>query len=92
MFNIVKPCKVCSSFVLIPRVENKIELKLLKEKLEKKNYLIKAFTGSLISMEKKCKINIYSSGKTIIKTKDFELVEKLSKELSNILYSKELDT
>ena len=91
MFNIVKPCKACSSFVLIPKVEEKIKLELLKEKLEKENYLINAYTGSLISTEKKCKINIYSSGKTIIKTKDSKLVEKLSKELSNILYPKELD-
>ncbi len=91
MFNIVKPCKACSSFVLIPKVEKKIELRLLKEKLEEENYLINTYTGSLISTEKKCKINIYSSGKTIIKTKDSKLVEKLSKELSNILYPNELD-
>ena len=88
MFNIVKPCNACSSFVLIPKIEEKIELGLLKEKLEKENYLINTYTGSLISTEKKCKINIYSSGKTIIKTKDSKLVERLSKELSNILYPK----
>ena len=91
MFNIIKPCKACSSFVLMPRVEKILELELLKEKLEKENYLINAYTGSLISTEKKCRINIYSSGKTIIKTKDSKLVEKLSKELSNILYPKQLD-
>ena len=91
MFNIVKPCKAWSSFVLIPKIEKKIELGILKEKLEKENYLINTYTGSLISTEKKCKINIYSSGKTIIKTKDSKLVEKLSKELSNILYPNELD-
>jgi len=92
VFNIVKPCKACSSFVLMPKVEKTLELELLKEKLQEENYLIKAYTGSLISAEKKCKINIYSSGKTIIKTKDSKLVEKLSKELSNILYVKEPDT
>ena len=92
MFNIIKPCKACSSFVLIPKIEKKIELGVLKEKLEKEKYLVNTYTGSLISTEKKCKINIYSSGKTIIKTKDSKLVEKLSKELSNILYPKELDT
>ena len=91
MFNIIKPCKACSSFVLIPKIEKKIKLGLLKEQLEKENYLINTYTGSLISTEKKCKINIYSSGKTIIKTKDSKLVEKLSKELSNILYPKQLD-
>ena len=61
----------------------------LKEKLEGHNYKIHAYTGSLISTEKNCKINIYSSGKTIIKTRNHQLVEKLSKELSNILYPKE---
>ena len=76
----------------MPRVEKTLELELLKEKLQEENYLIKAYTGSLISAEKKCKIHIYSSGKTIIKTKDSKLVEKLSKELSNILYVKEPDT
>ena len=76
----------------MPKVEKRLELELLKVKLEERNYMINASTGSLISLEKKCKINIYSSGKTIIKTKDSKLVEKLSKELSNILYPKELDT
>ncbi len=89
MFNIIKPCKACSSFVLIPIIDKKIILKQLKEKLEGHNYKIHAYTGSLISTEKNCKINIYSSGKTIIKTRNHQLVEKLSKELSNILYPKE---
>jgi len=89
VFNIAKPCKSCTSFVLIPKEKSKIKMTIIKEKLENLDYNIRAFTGSLISIEKKCKINIYSSGKTVIKTTDNELVEEICKELSKILYSKE---
>lgn len=86
MFEIVKPCNNCSSFVLIPTEKEKLNLESKIEILKEKKYKINTFTGSLISLEKKCKINIYASGKTILKTKSHSLAKKLSKELSNILY------
>ena len=86
MFNFIKPCKSCKSYVLIPKDKLKLNLEELKIKLENLEFKTKAYTGTLLSTEKKCKINIYASGKIVIVTRKEELVLKLEEELSNILY------
>ena len=86
MFNIIKPCKSCKSYVLIPKDKLKLNLDEVKITLESLEFKTKAYTGTLLSTEKKCKINIYVSGKIVIVTRKEELVLKLEEELSNILY------
>ena len=86
MLDIVKPCKGCKSHILMPKDKVKIDLESLKLKLETLKFKTKAYTGTLLSTEKECKINIYVSGKIAIITRDEELVLKLRNQLSNILY------
>ena len=86
MFNIVKPCKSCKSYVLMPKEKFEIDLERLKDVLERKKFKTKAYTGTLLSVEKECKINIYNSGKIVILTKSEEYVLNLNNELSTILY------
>ena len=86
MFNIIKPCKSCKSYVLVPKDKLKLNLEEIKINLESSEFKTKAYTGTLLSTEKKCKINIYVSGKIVIVTRKEELVLKLEEELSNILY------
>ena len=86
MFNIVKPCKSCKSYVLMPKEKFEIDLERLKDVLERKKFKTKAYTGTLLSVEKECKINIYTSGKIVILTKSEEHVLNLNNELSSILY------
>ena len=86
MFNIIKPCKSCKSYVLVPKDKLKLNLEELKINLENLEFKTKAYTGTLLATEKKCKINIYLSGKIVIVTRKEELVLKLEEELSNILY------
>ena len=62
------------------------KLEKFTTKLERAGFKKKAFTGNLLSLKKKCKINIYSSGKTIIVTKEQRIVDELKKELNSILY------
>ena len=45
-----------------------------------------AYTGTLLSIQKKCKINVYVSGKIVVITKNEEQAMEIEKELSNILY------
>ena len=71
MFNVVKPCRSCKSHVLIPKEKFKFDLEKLKSILETKEFKTKAYTGTLLSIEKKCKINIYASGKIVILTKAY---------------------
>ena len=87
MFDIVKPCKSCKSYVLIPKRKLNLDLENLKNILEKLQFRTKAYTGSLLSTEKGCKINIYLSGKIVIITRNENQFIQLKDELSNILYA-----
>ena len=86
MFNVVKPCRSCKSHVLIPKEKFKFDLEKLKSVLETKEFKTKAYTGTLLSIEKKCKINIYVSGKIVVLTREEDDALSLHDELSSILY------
>ena len=86
MFDVVKPCKSCKSYVLMPKEKFKLDLEKLKDILKTRKFKIKVYTGSLLSIEKECKINIYTSGKVVILTKREEYVRNINNELSSILY------
>ena len=86
MFEIIKPCSNCNSFVLKPKKNLKLDLEKTIKTFEEKKFIVNVYTGSLLSIFKECKINIYSSGKVVIITKYYELIKKIKKELSSILY------
>jgi TATA-box binding protein (TBP) (component of TFIID and TFIIIB) len=71
----------------MPKGKMKLDLDNLKSVLEKLKFKTKAYTGSLLSTEKGCKINIYLSGKIVIITRNEEQFIELKEELSNILYA-----
>ena len=87
MFDVVKPCKSCKSYVLMPKGKLRLDLKNLKNILEKLQFKTKAYTGSLLSTEKGCKINIYLSGKIVVITRNEEQFVELKEELSSVLYT-----
>ena len=88
MFEIVKPCQNCKSYILKPKKKITFDLNKLVKIIEDYSFEILAFTGSMLSLKKECKINIYNSGKIAIITKDLNQVQKLTNELENILYIK----
>ena len=90
MFKIIKPCQNCKSFVLKPKKRIKLNLERITKKIEQFSFEILAFTGSMLSLKKDCKINIYNSGKIVIITKDLNHVQNLALELENVLYEKKL--
>ena len=90
MFNILKSCQNCKSFILKPKRKLNVNLERISEKMEKKSFEILAFTGSMLSVKKECKINIYNSGKIAIITKDLNRVQNLAKELEYVLNEKKL--
>ena len=81
MFNILKPCQNCKSFILKPKKKINLNLETISENIERFSFEILAFTGSMLSVKKDCKINIYNSGKVAIITKDLNRVQNLAKEL-----------
>ena len=90
MFNILKPCQNCKSFILKPKKKINLNLETISENIERFSFEILAFTGSMLSVKKDCKINIYNSGKVAIITKDLNHVQNLAKELETVLNEKKL--
>ncbi len=85
MFEIIKPCQSCKSYVLKPKEKIQFNLKDLAKNIEELSFEILAFTGSMLSLRKKCKINIYNSGKITVITKDLNQVHEIAKELENVI-------
>ncbi len=85
MFEIIKPCQSCKSYVLKPKKKVQFNLKDLVKNIEELSFEILAFTGSMLSLRKKCKINIYNSGKITVITKDLNQVHEIAKELENVI-------
>ena len=67
-----------------------LNLEQISERMENFSFEILAFTGSMLSVKKDCKINIYHSGKMAVMTKDLNRVQKIAEELENILHEKKL--
>ena len=88
MFEIVTPCQNCKSYILKPKKDTIINLKKIVKEIEKHAFEIIAYTGSMLSLKKGCKINIYNSGRIAIITKDLNQVHKLASEIENILTDK----
>ena len=85
MFELIKPCQNCKSYILKPKNRVNLNLDEIVKKIESFSYEILAFTGSVLSLKKKCKINIYASGKIAIMTKDLNQVHKLAVDLEKVL-------
>ena len=85
MFEIVKPCQNCKSYILKPKNKTTFELDEIVNKIENFSFEILAFTGSMLSLKKNCKINVYASGKIAILTKDLNQVKDLVVDLENVL-------
>ena len=88
MFEIVKPCQNCKSYILKPKKKINFDLNKLVKIIEDYSFEILAFTGSMLSIKKECKINIYNSGKVAIISKDLNCVQNLASELESVLYEK----
>ena len=60
MFEIKKPCQNCKSFILKPKKKVELNLKNIVKNTKEQSFEVLAFTGSMLSLKKKCKINIYN--------------------------------
>lgn len=85
MFEIKKPCQNCKSYVLKPKKKVDLNLENIVENIKELSFEVLAFTGSMLSLRKKCKINIYNSGKIVVITKDLNQVHEIAKELENVI-------
>ena len=70
----------------MPKEKFKLDLEKLKSVLETKEFKTKAYTGTLLSIEKKCKINIYKSGKIVVLNREEDDDLSFHDDLCSILY------
>jgi len=85
VFEIKKPCQSCKSYVLKPKKKVELNLENIVQHIKELSFEVLAFTGSMLSLRKKCKINIYNSGKIVVITKDLNQVHEIAKELENVI-------
>tara|TARA_B100000609_G_scaffold197774_1_gene195833 strand:- start:796 stop:1068 length:273 start_codon:yes stop_codon:yes gene_type:complete len=85
VFEIKKPCQSCKSYVLKPKKKVELNLENIVQHIKELSFEVLAFTGSMLSLRKKCKINIYNSGKIVVITKDLNQVHEIAKELENVV-------
>ena len=85
MFEIKKPCQNCKSYILKPKKKIELNLENIVKNIKELSFEVLAFTGSMLSLRKKCKINIYNSGKIVVITKDLNQVHEVAKELENVI-------
>ena len=85
MFEIKKPCQNCKSYVLKPKKKIELNLENIVKNIKELSFEVLAFTGSMLSLRKKCKINIYNSGKIVVITKDLNQVHEVAKELETVI-------
>ena len=85
MFEIKKPCQNCKSYVLKPKKKVELNLENIVENIKELSFEVLVFTGSMLSLRKKCKINIYNSGKITVITKDLNQVHEIAKELESVI-------
>ena len=52
MFELVKPCQNCKSYILKPKNKSTFELDEIVKKIENFSFEILAFTGSMLSLKK----------------------------------------
>ena len=90
MFEIIKTCQNCKSYILKPKEQITFDLDGIVKKIDSSSFEILTFTGSMLSIKKECKINIYNSGKIVIITKDLNQVEKLALEIESVLDIKKI--
>ena len=76
----------------MPKEKFELDLEKLKNVLEINKFKTKAYTGTLLSVEKECKINIYTSGKGGVFTPGIPIGEiKIEDDNIKILSFSDLD-
>lgn len=80
----IRPCRTSAAYEAVPRSYAKLDLKKVRDNLMKQGYDVTDARMFLI-VKKEVEINIYKSGRLIIRTDDKLFAEKIAEELYPIL-------
>jgi hypothetical protein len=84
-FYLLRPCDSSAAFELKPRKAAKLDLQRALEWLRKREFREVVDAGVMVIVERECMVNLYPSGRMLLRTSDKKLAEKLAAEVGLLL-------
>jgi len=84
-FYLLRPCDSSAAFELKPRKAAKLDLQRALEWLRKREFREVVDAGVMVIVERECMVNLYPSGRMLLRTNDEKLAEKLAEEVGFLL-------
>lgn len=84
---LLQPCRNTAAYELLPRRKKlKLDLKAAKAELVAAGYGVVVDARVMLIVERECIVNLWPSGRLLIRTLDEPLAQKVARELSGLLY------
>ena len=84
-FYLLRPCQNSTAFELKPRQAAKLDLQRALEWLRQRKFRKVVDAGVMVIVERECMVNLYPSGRMLLRTSDEQLAEKLAAEVGLLL-------
>ena len=84
-FYLLRPCQNSAAFELKPRQAAKLNLQRALEWLRQRKFHKVVDAGVMLIVERECMVNLYPSGRMLLRTSDEQLAEKLAAEVGLLL-------
>ena len=84
-FYLLRPCQNSAAFELKPRQAAKLDLQRALEWLRQRKFHEVVDAGVMLIVERECMVNLYPSGRMLLRTSDEQLAEKLAAEVGLLL-------
>ena len=84
-FYLLRPCDSSAAFELKPRKAAKLDLQQALEWLRARKFRKVVDAGVMVIVERECMVNLYPSGRMLLRTSDEKLAEKLAAEVGLLL-------
>ena len=84
-FYLLRPCQNSAAFELKPRQAAKLDLQRALEWLRQRKFHKVVDAGVMLIVERECMVNLYPSGRILLRTSNEQLAEKLAAEVGLLL-------
>ena len=84
-FYLLRSCQNSAAFELKPHKTAKLDLQQALEWLRKRKFRKVVDAGVMVIVERECMVNLYPSGRMLLRTNDEKLAEKLAEEVGLLL-------
>ena len=84
-FYLLRPCQNSAAFELKPHQAAKLDLQRALEWLRQREFREVVDAGVMLIVERECMVNLYPSGRMLLRTSNEKLAEKLAEEVGLLL-------